>query len=220
MPRSKLFITFIVCFFLNTLSVSVLAQDPENWLEKAQALDKDGFWDEAIEAWKKIATTNTNSKLTIYARLKLVATYLKLGQFQQSIDTAQALVQLHPNNFDAHFHLANSLSALRRFSEAIEAYTKTTTLKPDEGLGYVGLGLSLFGNSDSKKAIETLLKANKLFKEKRNISWYRDTRVMVAQIKHFAKFPPSFSNLWLKNNLKVVRDTYEKAVFDSKQYLR
>ena len=60
----------------------------------------------------------------------------------------------------------------------------------------------------------------KLFKAKRNISWYRDTRVMVAQIKHFAKFPPSFSNLWLKNNLKVVRDTYEKAVFDSKQYLR
>ena len=89
-----------------------------------------------------------------------------------------------------------------------------------EGLGYVGLGLTLFGYRNSEKAIEVLLKANKLFKEKRNISWYRDTRVMVAQIKHFAKFPPSFSNLWLKNNLKVVRDTYEKVVFNSKQYLR
>ena len=88
------------------------------------------------------------------------------------------------------------------------------------GLGYVGLGLSLFGNNDSKNAIEVLLKANKLFKEKKNISWYRDTRVMIGQIKHFSKFPPSFSNLWLKNNLDLVRNTYEKGVFDSKFYLR
>jgi len=219
MPRAKLFI-FVICFFWNTSGVPVLAQSTENWLEKAQALDKDGFWNEATEAWEKIATTNTNSKLAIYARLRLGATYLKLGQFQQAIDTAQATVQVYPDNFDAHFHLANSLSALRKFSEATEAYQKTTTLKPDEGLGYVGLGLSLFGNSDSKKAIETLLKAKKLFKDKKNISWYRDTRYMVAQIKDFAKYPPSFSNLWLKNNLTVVRDTYEKTVFDSRQYLR
>lgn len=219
MSRSTFFI-FVIYFSLSASEVPVLAQSQQNWLAKAHTLDKDGFWDEAAETWKKLVTTGTNPKLVIYARLRLGATYLKLGQFQQSIDTAQATVQFYPDNFDAYFHLANSLSALRRFSEAIEAYEKTASLKPEEGLGYVGLGLSLFGNSDSKKAIEALLKANKLFKDKRNISWYRDTRVMVAQIKHFAKFPPSFSNLWLKNNLKVVRDTYEKAVFDSKQYLR
>ena len=219
MPRFKLFI-FVVYFLLSASIVPILAQSPENWLEKAQTLDRDGFWGESIETWSKLATTATNPKLVIYARLKLGNTYLKLGQFQQSIDTAQATVQLHPDNFDAHFHLANSLSALKRFPEAIEAYEKTTILKPEEGLGYVGQGLSLFGNGDSKKAIEVLLKAKILFKDKRNISWHRDTRVMVTQIKHFAKFPPSFSNLWLKNNLKVVRDTYEKTVFGSKQYLR
>ena len=65
-------------------------------------------------------------------------------------------------------------------------------MKPKEGLSYVGLGLSLFGNGDSESAIKTLLKANKLFKEKKNISWYRDTRVMIAQVKHFEKFPPPF----------------------------
>ena len=219
MPRSTLLI-FVVSLFLSTSEVPVVAQSPESWLEKAHALDKNGFWDEAVETWEKLATTDTNSKLAVYARLKLGTTYQKLGKFQQSIDTAKATVQLHPNNFDAHFHLANSLSALRRFSEAVEAYEKTTILKPEEGLGYVGQGLSLFGNDNSKKAIEVLLKANILFKNKRNISWYRDTRVMVAQIQHFAKFPPSFSNLWLKNNLEVVRETYEKTVFNSTQYLR
>jgi len=219
MLRLKLFI-FVVCCFFTTSGDHVLAQNPENWFEKAQALDRDGFWDEAAEAWEKLTTTNTNSKLAVYARLRLAVTYRKLGQFQQSIDIAQAIVRDHPDNFDAHFHLANSLSALKKFSKAVEAYKTTTTLKPKEGLGYVGLGLSLFGNNDSKKAIEVLLNAKKLFKNKRNISWYRDTRVMVTQIKHFEKFPPSFSNLWLKNNLNVVRDTYEKTVFDSKRYLR
>ena len=218
MSRSILCI-FVVCF-LSTSAVPALAQNPEDWLEKAQALDKDGFLDEAAEIWKKLATTDANPNLAMYARLRLGAIYLKLEQFQKSIDTAKAIAQLHPDNFDAHFHLANSLSALRNFSEAIEAYKKTTILKPKEGLGYVGLGLSLFGNGDSKKAIEVLLKANKLFKEKKNISWHRDTRAMVGQIKHFARFPPNFSNLWLKNNLKLVRDIYEKTVFNPKQYLR
>ena len=56
-------------------------------------------------------------------------------------------------------------------------------------------------------------------KAKKNISWYRDTRVMIGQIKHFAKFPPHFSTLWITNNLKLVRDTYENTILDPKQYL-
>ena len=211
---------FVVGLFLNTAEVPGMAQSQVSWLEKAQVLERDGFWGEAAEAWNKLATIDPNPKLVTYARLRLGTIYLKLGQLQQSIDAAQEVVKSHPDNFDAHFHLANSLSSFQRFSEAIKAYEKTVILKPEEGLGYVGLGLAFFGNSDSKKAIEALLKAKKLFKDKRNISWYRDTRVMVGQIKHFEKFPPSFSNLWLKNNFKVVHDTYEGTVFNAKQYLR
>lgn len=217
--RRFIWFTLIVWLILNAAAIPVSAQSPQEWLEKAQTLDKDGFLDEAVEAWKKLAGTDTNPNHVIYARLMLGNTYLKLGQFQKSIDTTHAITRSHPDNFDAHFYLANSLSTLGKFSEAVEAYKKTTSLKPEEGLGYVGLGLSLFGNRESEKAIEVLLKANKLFKKKRNIPWYRDTRIMIAQIKHFAKFPPSFSDLWLTNTLKVVRDTYEKAVFDPKQYL-
>jgi tetratricopeptide (TPR) repeat protein len=145
-------------------------------------------------------------------------TYLKLKEFKKSIDILKVATTSHPNNFDAHFSIANSLSAFKNFSKAIKSYKKATTLNPMEGLTYVGLGLSLFGNGNSKNAIKALLKANKLFKEKKNISWHQDTRVMVAQIKHFAKFPPHFSNLWTTNNLKLVHETYEKGVFNSKRY--
>ncbi len=218
MPRLALF-TFVVLFFISATATPVPAQSSQELLEKAQTLNRNGFLDEAAVVWEKLATTDTDPNRTVYARLMVGNTYLKLQQFQKSIDTMEAIAQSHPDNFDAHFHLANSLNALKKFPEAITAFEKTTALRSEEGLGYVGLGLSLFGNRDSKKAIEALLKANKLFKLKKNISWYRDTRVMVAQIKHFAKFPPSFSDLWLTNTLKLVRDTYEKSVFTPKQYL-
>ena len=214
-------ISFSIIFllFLNTFSASALEKDFKESLKQAQALDDNGFLGEALEIWKELSATTTNSNLDIYVSLKLGTTYLKLKKFQKSIDTLKAISEGHPDSFDANFHFANSLSATKNFSAAIKAYTKTTTLEPDEGLSYVGLGLSFFGVGDSKKAIAAILKANFLFKKKKNIAWHRDTRLMISQIRNFSKFPPHFSSLWLKNNLKVVQDTYEKAIFNSNQYL-
>ena len=201
------------------MGADALAINPGELLKKARTLEGNGFLEEATQSWEKLTTVDTNLNFVIYAQLKLGITYLKLKQFEKSIDILKTTTVSHPDNFDAHFSLANSLSAFKNFSEAIKSYKKTTAVKPKEGLSYVGLGLSLFGNGDSESAIKTLLKANKLFKEKKNISWYRDTRVMIAQVKHFEKFPPHFSNLWLATNLKLVHDTYEKTVFNPKQYL-
>ena len=206
-------------FFFSISAVNALAINPDALMKKARTLENNGFFDEAIESWQELATIKTNLNFVIYAELKLGSTYLKLKQFQKSIDILKTATISHPENFDVYFSFANSLSAFKNFPEAIKSYKKSVLLKPKEGLSYVGLGLSFFGSGDSKNAIKSLLAANKLFKEKKNISWYRDTRVMIAQIKHFAKFPPHFSNLWLTNNLKLVHDTYEKNVFNPKLYL-
>jgi len=210
---------FSFLFFFTTLGADALAINPEELLKKARTLEGNGFLEEATQSWEKLTTVDTNLNFVIYAQLKLGITYLKLKQFEKSIDILKITTMSHPDNFDAHFSLANSLSAFKNFPKAIKSYKKTITLKPKEALSHVGLGLSLFGNGNSESAIKTLLKANKLFKEKKNISWYGDTRVMIAQVKHFEKFPPHFSNLWLATNLKLVHDTYEKNVFTPKQYL-
>ena len=202
------------------VAAPALAESPDHWLKKAQTLDKQGFLDEAAQAWKKLATTNTNKKQAAYARLKLAGTYFKLDQFQQSIDTARSAIQADSESFDAHFHLANFLSGTGKFQEAVNTFRKTVALKPEEGLGYVGLGLCLFANRNPEEAVEVILKAAQLFKKKKNISWHRNTRVMSAQIKHFAQFPPNFSDLWVTNNLKLIRETYEKTVFNPKVFLR
>ena len=210
---------FLFFIFFNTLATNVLAISPGELLKKARTLEGNGFLEDAAKSWEELTTVDASPNFIIYAQLKLGITCLKLKQFQKSIDILKITTMSHPDNFDAHFSLANSLSAFKNFSEAIRSYKKTTTLKPKEALSYVGLGLSLFGNGDSESAIKALLKANKSFKEKKNISWHRDTRVMIAQVKHFEKFPPHFSNLWLATNLKLVHDTYEKTLFNPKQYL-
>ena len=69
MPRLTLII-LTICFFFS-LPEYLLAKNLGSWLEKAQALEKDGFWDEAAEAWEKLTTTNTNSKLAVYHLLTL-----------------------------------------------------------------------------------------------------------------------------------------------------
>lgn len=210
---------FYFLFFLNTLAANAFATSPEELLKKAQTLESNGFVEEATKSWEKLILVDTNRNLVIYSQLKLGMAYLKLKQLKKSIKILEGATLSYPDNFDAHFSFANSLSALNNFPDAIKAYKKTIILKPTEGLSHVGLGLSLFGSSDSEGAIKILLKANKLFKAKKNISWYRDTRVMIGQIKHFAKFPPHFSTLWITNNLKLVRDTYENTILDPKQYL-
>ncbi|SVC17935.1 uncharacterized protein METZ01_LOCUS270789 [marine metagenome] len=206
-------------FFFSISTESAIATNLDAFIRKARTLEKDGFLGEAVEYWQELASMDTNTNFVVYAKLKLGSSYLKLKQFQKSIEVLKAAATSHPENFDLHFSFANSLSAFKNFTEAIKSYKKSVILKPKEGLSYVGLGLSFFGSGDSENAIKSLLTANKLFKEKKNISWYRDTRVMIAQIKHFAKFPPHFSNLWLTNNLKLVHDTYEKKVFNPKLYL-
>jgi len=214
------FLRLFFLFFFNILaSTEVLAISPEELFKKAHTLESDGFLEEATKSWEELRKVDSRLDFSIYAQIKLGTTYLKLKQFQKSIDILKITTRSHPDNFDAHFSFANSLSALNNFPDAIKSYKKAISLKPTEGLSYVGLGLSLFGSSNSEGAIKILLKANKLFKKKKNISWYRDTRVMIGQIKHFAKFPPNFSTLWLTNNLKLVRDTYENTIFDPKQYL-
>ncbi|MEE9259192.1 MAG: tetratricopeptide repeat protein [Nitrospinaceae bacterium] len=202
------------CLLILTSALAAHAETAEEILAKANSLDKDGFWEESVLEWEKLLKSNPENKLRTLARLKLVKTYFKLGQFEQSVQTAKESAAENPESFHAFFHLANALARTGNFPEAVEAFQKIVQLRPDEGLALVGLALSHFGNRDSQKAIERLKESKVIFKKKKNIPWYQNARIMIPQIKDFARFPANFSDLWLENNLKLVRETYEQALFD------
>ncbi len=181
---------------------------------RAVELDKNGFYIDSVKAWEQIMNSDSPEDLRTIAQLKLSSTYLKLGRFTKAAETARVLTESQPDNFDAFFHLANALAGVRRFPEAIQAYRKAIELRPQEGLAYVGLALSLFGDGKTPEAAEVLRDASDIFKKKKNIAWHQNIRIMIPQMKNFGRYPPDFSDLWLRNNIKLVRDTYENLVFD------
>ncbi|MFQ5450511.1 MAG: tetratricopeptide repeat protein [Nitrospinaceae bacterium] len=214
---SRLFplISFIGLLLIGPYGVQ--AQTPQELFEKALQLDKDGFLDEEAETLEKILKIGPHPPLESLTRLKLSGTYLKMREPYKAIESVQPLCLSQPGNFDAQFHLGNALARIKDFPKAVAAFKKTVEIRPDEGLAYIGLALSYYGNRNPDAAKENLQKAKTIFKKKKNIAWYRDARIMVFQINSFAKYPANFSDLWLENNLDVVRKTYEKAVFNLKK---
>ncbi len=210
-------IRFITTLILCITLLPALAASNEQYkssLEKARNLDKDKFFEDAATYWKKTLDANPPPNIILYAKLKLSNTYSRLGLLDKAIGITQALTESNPGHYDSWFHLANALAASMQYPQAAEAFKKATELKPEEGLSRVGLAFAYFGNKKPDFATEEFRKAMKIFKANKNISWYRDCRLAINQIKGFARFPPNFADLWLENNLNRVQDTYMNTVID------
>ncbi len=210
MQRFPLFVSILICFLI--ISKTGFSEN-NGVLQEALTLDRQGFIEESIQAWKKVLDSKPEKKIHIYAQIKLCIAYSKSSMFGDALKEAKNLAEKFPNQFNVAFNLGNMYSATHQYQQAIEAYKKVVELQPNEGLGYVGLGLSLFGNQIVEESLETLRKVRKLFKTQKNISWYQNVRIMIGQIKGFAPYPPDFSNLWLANNLREIRTTYEQTIF-------
>ena len=188
-------------------------------LNEALALDKDGFYEEAIEYWEKLLI-DSPPNIRLFAGLKISGTNTKLGNLNRAVEVSQNLTESHPQQYESWFSFANTSGAIKKYPQAISAFKKTIKLKPEEGLGRVGLAFAYYGDEKPDLAIEELKDAMKNFKANKNISWYRDCRLAIRQIKDFARFPPKFAELWLKNNLKRVQDTFENSVLDFANILK
>jgi len=207
------FIKIALCLFL--LPSLALAEEPyKSSLEKARSLDKEEFFEDAASYWQKTLDGNPPPNIILYAKLKLTNAYSRLGQLDKAVEISRSLTQSNPDHYDSWFHFANSLAALKQYSQAADAFKKTIALRPEEGLGQVGLAFAYFGDQKPDSAVEEFRKAMKIFKANKNISWYQDSRLAINQVKGFARFPASFADLWLANNLKRVQDTYMDAVLD------
>ncbi len=194
------------------------AESYKTSLKEARQLDQDGFYEDSIELWKK-SLNGSPANVGLFIKLKLSGTYSKLGNLNQAADVSRSLTETHPQRYESWFSYANALGAIQKYSHAVSAFKKTIELKKEEGLGRVGLAFAYFGDGKPDLAIAEFQEAKKIFKANKNISWYRDCRLAINQIKGFARFPPKFADLWLEKNLKRVQDTFEKTVLDFESIL-
>ena len=195
------------------------AEPYKSFLKKAIELDKDGFFEDAIDYWEK-SRIGSPANIKLFSGLKISGTYSKLGNLNRALEVSRALTKSHPQQYESWFTYANASGALKNYTQAISAFKMSIELKPKEGLGKVGLAFALFGDEKPDLAIEHLKDAMKVFKANKNISWYRDCRLAIRQIKDFARFPPQFSHLWLATNLKRIQDTFENSVLDFESLLK
>ena len=212
--RPFLFIKILTLCLILLPALTFSEEQYESSLEKARNLDKDNFFEDAASYWQKTIDANPPPNIILYAKLKLSETYSRLGQLDKAIGISRTLTESNPGHYDSWFHLANAFAASRQYSQAAEAFKKATALKPEEGLSRVGLAFAYFGDQKPDFATEEFMKAMKIFKANKNISWYRDCRLAINQIKGFARFPPNFADLWLEKNLARVQDTYMNTVLD------
>ncbi len=218
-PRLAIITFYLLVSLFLLPSLALSEESYKSLLEKARNLDKDEFFEDAVKYWQKTLDANPPPDIILYAKLKLTNAYSRLGKLDKTAEMSKALTESNPGHYDSWFHHANALAALQQYSQALEAFKQTVILNPKEGLGRVGLAFAYFGDRKPDSAIEEFKKAMKIFKAKKNISWYRDCRLAINQIKGFARFPPNFADLWLEKNLKRVQDTYLKAVLDLESLL-
>ena len=190
----------LTAVLIGLLTSAPVSADPALFND-ALELDRQDFIGESIGAWQKFLETQPEKKLHIFAQIKMGIAYHKIGKFLKARASASDLAQKYPDHYEVNFHLGNMMTALGQFPEATQAYTKVVQLRPNEGLGYVGLGLSYFGERKPEPAINALRKVRSLYKKQKNVAWYQNVRIMIGQIKGFAAYRPDFSNLWLTNNL-------------------
>lgn len=211
-PMRKLIICLVAGLWVLALGSHTLFAK-NSALEEALKLDRQGFVAESIPEWKNFLQTQPEANLAIYAQIKMTIAYSRTGDISEALKTAKALAASHPDHYDVQFNLANMLGATHQYAEAAQAYLKATTLRPREGLAYVGYAICLFGDQKLVEAVKVLRDVKKLFKSQKNISWYQHVRIMIGQIKGFEMYPPDFSDLWRTNNLKKVREKYHSGVF-------
>ena len=218
-PSMKSLLLIFAVISLLSFSKNTNAESYKVSLKKAIELDRDGFFEESIGYWEK-SRIGSPSNIKLFSGLKISGTYTKLGDLNRAVEVSKALTESHPQQYESWFSYANASGALKNYTQAIYAFKKSIALNPREGLGKVGLAFALFGDEKPDLAIAHLKDAMKVFKANKNISWYRDCRLAISQIRDFARFPPKFAQLWLEKNLKRVQDTFENSVLDFESLLK
>ncbi|MCZ6583249.1 MAG: tetratricopeptide repeat protein, partial [Thaumarchaeota archaeon] len=65
--------------------------------------------------------------------------YLKMFNYEEAITFFDKALELEPNNVEALYQKANTLSALEKYNEAIEHYEKVLNIEPDKQISKLKL---------------------------------------------------------------------------------
>jgi tetratricopeptide (TPR) repeat protein len=126
---------------------------------RANALFKEGRFEEAAVAYKDILAANSN----------LAAIHFNLGncaynlqRYEEAVASFKEAVRLKPDFFDAYTNLANAYGKLKKTDEAIPVFEEAIRAYPENARLFSSLGLLYLNAGEGAKAVESLEKATAL----------------------------------------------------------
>lgn len=147
-------------FFASSAGVAYGAEGGKESFSSAKSkgaqLSAKGDISGAIEAFESAARFKPNS---FDIQLNLANLYFKKNQFERAINACKKMLELRPQNQNAHVMMANLMRSTGRQKDAIAEFQQALKLGADDSSIYSALGFCYLHEGDVEKAEEFLLKA-------------------------------------------------------------
>ena len=160
-----------------------------------------GYWKDGPTLWKRAITVTENNFMAYYCLAgdhMVTNAWDVLSDFQKSVD-------IYPDYFSSQFCLANALTAVGRYSNAIAHYEKAAQLEPQNAWTYHNLGTTLYLMGRIGESVPALLKAVEIIPQENRYKDDLAQRLFFSghHAETFSNFlvavrtdPAGFSNFW------------------------
>ena len=160
-PRKALVAMAVLAALASGVQGRALGDDAALQFQLGTLLFEETRYREALEAFRKAVDADSKS-LSMRARMGVVKSALRLGEFLEAQKTAQVLKQQDPKNAEVLSLHADALWSAALFDEAHEEFKDALALVPDLSRGHHGLARALASQNKLDEALNEAQVALKL----------------------------------------------------------
>lgn len=160
-PRKALVAMAVLAALASGVQGRALGDDAALQFQLGTLLFEETRYREALEAFRKAVDADSKS-LSMRARMGVVKSALRLGEFLEAQKTAQVLKQQDPKNAEVLSLHADALWSAGLFDEAHEEFKDALALVPDLSRGHHGLARALASQNKLDEALNEAQVALKL----------------------------------------------------------
>jgi Flp pilus assembly protein TadD/predicted aspartyl protease len=213
MPACRRFvIVALVCAaFLASPRASSDVDDSEVQFQLASLLFDETRFSEALDAYRKVIDA-TDRDLALRARIGIVRTALRIGQFQEAQREGASLRTLAPNNPEALAAYADALWSGGMFDEAEQSWRDALALAPESSRARHGMARALASESKLEDALNEAQAALKT--SPRDSELHHTVGSIFERMHRYEQAAAAYTNYI---NLLPNKDKSEKAAWSRAQ---
>jgi Flp pilus assembly protein TadD/predicted aspartyl protease len=186
-------------------------KDADVQLQLADLLFEETRYGEALEAYRRAARAE-DSSVAVAARIGLVKSALRIGEFAEAQREAEVLTSVSSRNSEAMTVHADALWAAGAFDEAEAEYRNALQRSPDLSRAHHGLARALASHNQLDEAMDAAQTALKL--SPRDGEIHHTVGAIFERMRRFEQAAAAYTNYV---NLLPNKDRSEKAAWSRSQ---